>query len=388
MSSTDPINTAGARGAQPDYVTSRIVEIAKSLPRQPWGIGSRQGDLVEFGYALLKSPEIHTLVAANAQASQAVPTADRLILDRLLEAARRHGADSEPDHEVGDLQDLLRAAWEQFTSDQRRNFLMQSAVSNVLEGAILERLVTGGEEIDTDEWDKTVKFFGLDSSFQYNPMDVADYVNRYRLATYVPLGVDGRYVHGSWGHYFETGQPERLIRFAFDRTTNQLAALEVQNGGTRRWNAATSGQWAHVLDSLTHGNEHAMNSPADYGLDADDELPLWAQVSRAHDSACQVLLADRGNPDYGQDPNAPVSGKADAWVPVESLMHASKTCREYIDSNNLGGGNWTGGQVKDSAGNVVARVSYNGRIWSPDGRWDLLQLAEAQAPAVARERGG
>lgn len=33
------------------------------------------------------------------------------IIERLLELAALHGLDSEPDHEVGDLQDLLRAVW-------------------------------------------------------------------------------------------------------------------------------------------------------------------------------------------------------------------------------------------------------------------------------------
>ena len=38
------------------------------------------------------------------------PGAD-LRLEALLAAAEEHGLESEPDHEVGDLQDLLRACW-------------------------------------------------------------------------------------------------------------------------------------------------------------------------------------------------------------------------------------------------------------------------------------
>lgn len=33
-------------------------------------------------------------------------------IETLIEAARQHGLDSEPDHEVGDLQSLLRDCWE------------------------------------------------------------------------------------------------------------------------------------------------------------------------------------------------------------------------------------------------------------------------------------
>lgn len=41
------------------------------------------------------------------------------LLDRLLIAASRHGAKSDPDHEVGDLQDILRSCWNKLTSEQQ-----------------------------------------------------------------------------------------------------------------------------------------------------------------------------------------------------------------------------------------------------------------------------
>lgn len=40
-------------------------------------------------------------------------------IDIILEAARRHGEQSEPDHEVGDLQDALRICWKLMTPTQR-----------------------------------------------------------------------------------------------------------------------------------------------------------------------------------------------------------------------------------------------------------------------------
>ena len=39
-----------------------------------------------------------------------------------IEAAQQHGEDSEPDHEVGDLQDFLRAMWAVLSVEQRRQF--------------------------------------------------------------------------------------------------------------------------------------------------------------------------------------------------------------------------------------------------------------------------
>jgi hypothetical protein len=51
---------------------------------------------------------------------------------------------------------------------------------------------------------------------------------------------------------------------------------------------------------------------------------------------------------------------------VGTLEEASQECREYIKVNDLGGGNWVGGQVFDEQGNQIAAISYNGRIWRTD----------------------
>lgn len=56
------------------------------------------------------------------------------IIEKLITAADQHGADSgEPDHTVGDLQDMLRAAWELLSTSQKRDFLMHDAVESVVE---------------------------------------------------------------------------------------------------------------------------------------------------------------------------------------------------------------------------------------------------------------
>lgn len=53
-------------------------------------------------------------------------------IEDLIHAARQHGLEDDPDHEVGDLQDILRAAWEIMTPDQR-TALMQSGLALNLE---------------------------------------------------------------------------------------------------------------------------------------------------------------------------------------------------------------------------------------------------------------
>lgn len=53
-----------------------------------------------------------------------------------------------------------------------------------------------------------------------------------------------------------------------------------------------------------------------------------------------------------------------ATVTVASFGEAARVCRDYIETHDLGGGNWTGGDVREG-GRLVAHVSYNGRVWGP-----------------------
>lgn len=41
------------------------------------------------------------------------------LVEKIIQAAKTHGDESEPDHEVGDLQDALREAWKRMTPEQR-----------------------------------------------------------------------------------------------------------------------------------------------------------------------------------------------------------------------------------------------------------------------------
>ena len=76
-----------------------------------------------------------------------------------------------------------------------------------------------------------------------------------------------------------------------------------------------------------------------------------------------VELKHASNPDivggYWQDANPSARRHV---VSVQNLDAASVMCRQYIEKNGLGGGNWTGGDVHRD-GKLIARVSYNGRIW-------------------------
>lgn len=45
---------------------------------------------------------------------------EKFPLRTLLDAAEHHGRESEPDHEVGDLQDILFDCWKVMTDDQKK----------------------------------------------------------------------------------------------------------------------------------------------------------------------------------------------------------------------------------------------------------------------------
>ena len=83
----------------------------------------------------------------------------------------------------------------------------------------------------------------------------------------------------------------------------------------------------------------------------------------------RLTLRSFGNPDYGQNPDKPMSPTETVEVPT--LEAASRAASEYRDRHMLGGGNWPRTEVFD--GNVpVAVISYNGRVWDYDdyiARW-------------------
>jgi hypothetical protein len=56
------------------------------------------------------------------------------ILKKLFKAADNHAEDTgEADHAVGDLQDVLRAAWDLMTPEQRGQLLESDAVEALIE---------------------------------------------------------------------------------------------------------------------------------------------------------------------------------------------------------------------------------------------------------------
>lgn len=55
------------------------------------------------------------------------------LLEKLLNAADNHGIDSDPDHTIGDLQDLLRKAWALLPPSGKLQLLRSDEASNVID---------------------------------------------------------------------------------------------------------------------------------------------------------------------------------------------------------------------------------------------------------------
>jgi hypothetical protein len=77
----------------------------------------------------------------------------------------------------------------------------------------------------------------------------------------------------------------------------------------------------------------------------------------------KVILKSSPNPDFGQT-RAPVRPQMKT---VATLAEAREACIKYRDDNDLGIGNWAGGQVFDEKDKKTQAyyISYNGRIWQP-----------------------
>ena len=67
---------------------------------------------------------------------------------------------------------------------------------------------------------------------------------------------------------------------------------------------------------------------------------------------------------------------------VESLSQAQKVYEDLRDASEMGASGWPNGFVSVD-GKRIARISYNGRLWSPDCKTPLdarPTITEAQLP--------
>ncbi len=75
----------------------------------------------------------------------------------------------------------------------------------------------------------------------------------------------------------------------------------------------------------------------------------------------RVQLAAVPNPDYGEGRERRIKAH---YVEAHSFADAAAICRRFITANDLGSGNWAGGDIRLGIA-LLGRVSYNGRVWQP-----------------------
>lgn len=83
-----------------------------------------------------------------------------------LAAAKRHGEDSEPDHEAGDIQEFFRATYTLLTPAQRERLAANQSVNFVLDAAH----VTIDASADADVYIEAAESFGKTSETELNSL--------------------------------------------------------------------------------------------------------------------------------------------------------------------------------------------------------------------------
>ena len=90
-----------------------------------------------------------TLAEETPKAETKVTPIETLDSDAFVSIAERHGKESEPDHEVGDLQTFFKAAYDLLTREQRESFLAREDVRDTIESAMVsDPLPTGPAAAD------------------------------------------------------------------------------------------------------------------------------------------------------------------------------------------------------------------------------------------------
>lgn len=82
-----------------------------------------------------------------------------------------------------------------------------------------------------------------------------------------------------------------------------------------------------------------------------------------------VTLAAEPNPDFSASTHNGSVSRKPIFVEVDDIAAAQAAVREFIEENDLGGGNWVcdAGNVREAVtGRHLGRISYNGRFWGAE----------------------
>lgn len=87
-----------------------------------------------------------------------------------------------------------------------------------------------------------------------------------------------QYIVGEWSHLFPDENNDRPTRIVIDAVTQKLVRLQVQQNRavSDSYRVATRLEVEDVEDSIVNANPEVFDAPADFGLEATNELPAWA----------------------------------------------------------------------------------------------------------------
>jgi len=106
-------------------------------------------------------------------------------------------------------------------------------------------------------------------------------------------------------------------------------------------------------------------------IDPVKQIKMIEKAINRKSAKYSVRLSNVGNPDFRQDPYKKLYDTSCHWAFADTLKECSDLCLTYISMYDLGGGNWSGGTIKNDQGFQIGRVSYNGRIWDKDMKEEI-----------------
>ncbi len=202
---------------------------------------------------------------------------DPNLANALISAARQHGKDDDPEHEVGDLQDLVRAMWRLMTPSQRVATLRAAEVQAIAQTITGAELPADLDEVSAEEISEALTALGLDPSLTYTDRVKLDAVSHMRV---LPRGQPYVYCE-NWGHLI-SGSTEVTTRWAAD-TKNQTL-IDAQYLGPDGWTPFDHASAQDLLLSIRDNNALSPSGGSEFDVrhakDVSD-LPEWVNAHPA-----------------------------------------------------------------------------------------------------------
>lgn len=200
---------------------------------------------------------------------------DPYLANTLIDAARQHGQDGESDHEVGDLQDLVRAMWKIMTPSQRVATLRANEVQNIAETVLDTQFPADLDDVSDKEVSEALAALGLDPSREYSERIKIDAVAHMRV---MPQARH-QYAHSEgWGHIF-SGSTETTTRWAAEVKTQTI--IDAQYLTATGWQPLDQASILDLLESIKDNDAFSAGPGGDLDVKFSPDvsgLPDWVNA--------------------------------------------------------------------------------------------------------------